>query len=260
VTFKTILKSAEKFMVDNSPGILTGLGVAGTVTTALLTYRSAFRVGMDASTQFHEALANGEPPEVTDELMTTKHLVNTYWREFLPAAIALSASVTSIIMANQIGSRRAAAITAAFKLSEKIADEYREKVQETLGAKAEEKVRTAITEKKIENTPGSDTIIVTGSETIFFDEWSGRYFKSDMESVRKAVNDINYRVNNDFYASLSDFYNLLGLEPTEVSEEVGWNADQQLEVSFNAVLMKDNRPAIGISYNKTPIRGYDRIN
>jgi hypothetical protein len=256
MTWKTVLSSAEKFVTDNSPGILTGLAVAGAITTTVLTGRAAYRTGMDASTQYHEALEEGEP--LPAELLENKYLLKTYWKEFIPAGVALTATVTGVIMANQIGSRRAAAIAAAFKLSEQLSEEYKERVVKTLGLQKEEKMRSELAADQMARTPGSDLIIVAGAESIFFDELSGQYFKAEMETVRKAVNDINYQVNNSYYASLSDFYDMIGLTKTKFSDEVGWNTDELLEVQYGATLLQDGRPAISINYNKTPVRGFDR--
>lgn len=255
MSIKTILQTAEKFVTDNSPGILTGLGVTGSITTAVLTGRAAFRVGLDASTQYHEALVQDEPePEL---LLETKYLIKTYWKQFIPAAAVGTATVAAIVMANQIGARRAAAITAAFKLSEQLSEEYKERVVKTLGLQKEESMRAALATDRMEANPPSTTIIVTGSEVLFLDELSGRYFTSQVEDIRKAVNEINHQVNNDFYASLTDFYNKIGLDSTQFSDELGWNSDELLDVQFSTTLYKD-KPAISLSFNRSPIRGYDR--
>jgi hypothetical protein len=246
MTLRTVLRTAEKFVIDNSPGILTGLGVVGVVTSAVLTGRAAYSSAL--------WLETNDP----DGMNSTKANIQETWRYYVPAAFVLSATITSIIMANSIGSRRAAAITAAFKLSEKMSEEYREKVLQTLGKKPEEKMRAELAAEKMSRTPGADMIIVTGSEVLFFDEMSGRYFKNDVESVRKAVNEINHQVNNHYYASLTEFYEKIGLERTIYSDEVGWNSDELLEVIFSATLTSDNRPAISIMFNKNPIAGFDR--
>lgn len=256
MTWKTVLRATEKFVTDNSPGILTGLGVAGAVTTAILAGRTGYLVGMDASTQYHEAVKEGEP--LPEHLLDMRHIVRTYWKQFIPAGSVGAATVAAIVMANQVGSRRAAAITAAFKLSEQLSEEYKNKVVETLGLQKEEKMRSELASDRMARTPGSDLIIVAGSESVFYDEMSGQYFKAEMETVRKAVNEINYQVNNSYYASLSDFYEKIGLRRTQFSDELGWNTDELLEVQYGATLLPDGRPAISISYNRMPIRGFDR--
>jgi len=252
---KLFLKAAEKFVIDNSTGILTGLGVAGAVTSAALTGRAAFRVGLDASTQFHEEIQlNGEPD---DELLSTKHLVKTYWKEFIPGAVVLAGTATCIIAANSIGTRRAAAITAAFKLSEELAEEYKKKVVTTLGPQKEEKMRAELAAEQIKKIDGANTIIITGSEVLFHDALTGRLFKQEYAKVERAVNEINNQINNFYHASLTEFYEKLGLSGTIFSDEVGWNSDQLLDVQYTATLV-DDKPAISIQFRTSPVRGYDR--
>jgi hypothetical protein len=247
VTFRTILRAAEKFVTDNSPGILTGLAVAGTVTTAVLTGKAMFDVGMDLNASNYLVGAKYDK----------KQLVKSYWKDFVPAAVSGVATATCIVAANHIGTRRTAAIAAAFKLSEQLTEEYKERVIKTLGGQREETMRSELAQDRMVRAGGSETIIIAGSECLFFDEMSGRFFKGEMENIRKAINDINYKVNNYYCASLSDFYELIGVQKTTFSDEVGWNTDELLDVKFAATML-DNKPAIAISFNNVPIRGYDR--
>lgn len=257
MTIRTILKATEKFVTDNSPGILTGLAVAGTISTTLLASRAAYRVGMDASTQYHETVKESEA--LPEHLLDPKHLAKTYWREFIPAAVTSVGTITCIIAANHISTRRTAAIAAAFQLTEKLATEYKERVVETLGKQKEEKMRAELAADRIDRLGGAETVIITGPEAVFLDEFSGRFFKSEVEKVRKAVNDINFKVNTDFYASLTDFYELIGLDRTRFSDHVGWNADTQLDVVYTPTMMKDGRVAVAISFSTQPIDGFDRL-
>lgn len=250
MTLKTILHAAEKFVTDNSPGILTGLAVAGTVTTAVLTGKATYSATMEI-----EGQRDSDHPHE----FSAKEKARMVWKEFIPPAIAGVATITCIIAANHIGTRRTAAIAAAFKLSEQLTEEYKERVVKTLGAQKEEKMRSELAADRMARTPGSDLIIIAGSESIFYDEMSGRFFKAEMENVRKAVNDVNYKVNNYYCASLSDFYEQLNLPRTDFSDSVGWNTDGLLEVQYAATLLPDGRPAISISFNNVPIHGFDRL-
>jgi hypothetical protein len=248
MTIKTILRAAEKFVTDNSPGILTGLAIAGTVTTVVLTGKAAFNLGMDLNASDY----------LVGKKYDKKELVKAYWKDFTPAAISGVATITCIIAANHIGTRRTAAIAAAFKLSEQLTEEYKERVVKTLGAKKEETMRSELAQERMTRTGGSDVIIISGSECVFYDEMSGRFFKAEMEKIRKAVNDINYKVNNYYSASLSDFYEQIGLSTTSFSDGIGWNTDELLEIQYSATLLDDGRPAIAISFNNVPIKGFDR--
>lgn len=243
---KMILKAAEKFVIDNSPGILTGLGVAGAVTTAVLTGRATWNSALTID-------------EFADENTPNSEKLKMVWKEFIPPAAVGVVTVAAIIGANSVGSRRAAAITAAFKLSEQVNQDYKKKVLETLGMQKEEKLRSEIAaEKMAQNPPPGNMLIISGTNVLFFDELTGRYFENTMEKVQQAVNEINYQVNQYNHASLSDFYWKIGLQATSFSDNVGWCLDELLDVQYSPV-MYEGKPAIMIGYNSEPIKGFDRL-
>lgn len=94
---------------------------------------------------------------------------------------------------------------------------------------------------------------------LFQDEMSGRYFYSTVQEVRNCVNAVNHKVNNFMYASLTDFYDELGLEPIPISEDLGWNVDKLLEVHFAPGLTEDTKPCVRLEYNSFPVTGFDRM-
>lgn len=249
MNIKPILKTAQKFVTDNSPGILTGLAVAGTVTTAVLAAKAAYTVGRKVESDV-EYEGPGDSPE--------SHLIRDYWKEFIPAAVSGAATVTCVIAATRIGTRRAAAIAAAFKISEELAEQYKAQVVKTMGAKKEEMMRADLARDRMDEKGWKDVVFISGSEVLFFDELSGRFFKNEKAKVDKAINEINYQINNYYHASLSEFYEKIGLPSTIYSDEVGWNSDELLDVKFAATLLEDDKPAIAIAFRTTPIRGFDR--
>lgn len=254
---KTILKAAEKFVIDNSPGILTGLGVAGAVTTAVLTGKAAWDSAIIVR-QAEEHLDDEGRPVISHDV-STKERVQLVWKEFIPPAAVGVVTVAAIIGANHVGSRRAAAFAAAFKLSEQLSEDYKKKVVETLGLQKEEKMRSELAAEKMrQNPPPPGMIIVAGSDVLMYDELSGRYFKGQVENVKKAVNEINHQVLNYYCASLTEFYEKLGLTATSFSDSTGWNTDELLDVQFSPTMTEDQQPAIMIGYNHEPIKGYDR--
>lgn len=246
-----IVKATQKFVIDNSPGILTGFGVAGAVTAAVLTGRAAFRVGFHLSNAIEKETPNFPAPQ------TTQEKVKLYWKEFVPAGVVLAGTVVCIVGATTVSSRRTAAITAAFKLSEELAEGYKKKVVDTIGTQKEEKIRADLAKDRVETAGGTSTFIIVGSEVVFHDALSGRLFKNEMAKVEKAVNEINSQINNFYCASLTEFYEKIGLSGTPFSDEVGWNSDQLLEPKYTATIV-DDKPVISIELRTAPIRGFDR--
>ena len=131
------------------------------------------------------------------------------------------------------------------------------KVQE-LGKKADQKVRDEVAKDYIMDTPmvNSEIFITNTSEALFLDSMTGRYFTSDMQSVRSAVNDVNEEIIKFNTCSQNDFYARIGLPPVRFGEEQGWNTSQMLEVNYSTQLAEDNRPCIVLEYLSHPIRGY----
>jgi hypothetical protein len=79
--------------------------------------------------------------------------------------------------------------------------------------------------------------------------YTRRYFKSDMEALRKAQNDINSKIIHELYVTLDELYNLLGLTSTSVSGNLGWDSDKMLELQFSTVLTENGEPCLAFEYN-----------
>lgn len=249
MNLKPALRTVERFIVNNSPAIMTGIGAAGVIATAVMTGKASYSAAIKIS---NEELSRADR-------VPNKERAELVWKEFIPPAVVGTITLLAIIGANRVSSKRAAALAAAFKISEQMAGEYQERVVQTLGKKAEEELRADLAKERMDRTPGRDVIILGENKTMFFDEVSGRYFQSTRQQIDNAVNQINHQINQTFYASLSEFYDLLELPKSEFSDELGWNSDELLDVFFTAVLMDDGQPAVAIRYNTTPFRHYNKV-
>lgn len=250
-----LAKKAERLIINNSPAILTAIGVTGTISVAVLTGRATFKAA--ALIQEHN-----ENLDVHDSFMPVKEKVQLVWKEYIPPAIIGALTIGAIIGANRIGARRAAAIAALYSLSEKAMEEYKSKVIEKLGEKKEEAIRDEVAQDRVNRMPPVDReVIVMGNGSVLcMDGPSGRYFLSDMETIRTAENDINHQIIHDSYASQSDFYDMIGLPHNEMSDDVGWNLDKMLEVKFTGTITPEGKkPCMVVSYKVDPVRGYHRL-
>lgn len=252
MTLTKFFSQAGKFVSNNSPAILTAIGVTGALTTAYLTGTASFKAA--------EIIRAREEKDgyAVDPKLRVKHRTQLVWRLYVPAVGTGAVTVAAIIFANHIGTRRAAAVATAYSLSEKAFAEYKEKVLERIGASQEKEIRDEVAQDQVDRNPVSTReVIVTGSGNVLcFDAYTGRYFNSDMESLRKAQNDINFNIVSGYCATLSDFYELIGLPRTHFSDSVGWTADNKpFELEFSTTLSEDSRPCISIRYDTTNIVG-----
>lgn len=236
----------SRFATDNSPAILSGMAAVGTLTTAYLTGKATLKAA-DILRDESQHLESREKVALT-------------WKMYMPPASAAVLTIVCIILANRVGTRRAAALAATYAISEKAFSEYKEKVIEKIGAPKEQVVRDEIAQDRVNRHPLSETVIIGEGSVLCHEAFTGRYFLSSMEELKKAQNDLNYRVLNDYYASLTDLYNLLGLPKTSMSDEVGWNSDQLLELNFSTTLSENGRPCLVVDYQAVPIRNFYRVN
>lgn len=241
-----LVNTSKKFTIDNSPAILTGLGVVGVVTTAVLTGKASIKAAkiIRDREQFHEI-----QPTNQDRFLLV-------WKEFIPPVISGATTITCIIGANRIGSNRAAAMAMAFSASEKMFDEYREKVVEKLGERKEAEARAELAQDRVTKAGESTLVIEASTDVLCFEEFTGRYFVSNVEKIRKGMNTVNYQILNENYASLTDLYKEIGLEPTKHSDEVGWKDNRMVDIRFSSVLSPDNKPCLSIDYSIEPVREY----
>jgi hypothetical protein len=251
-------KNAEKFITDNSPTVLTGIGVAGAIFTAVLAGRAGYQAGRVIAEVDRDD--SGRRPDQI-KFLTMQEKFKLTWKHYIPPVLSCGATVAVVIAANQVSSRRAAAMAAAYSLSEKAFSEYKEKVIEKVGGKTETDIRDSIAQDRVAAAPvGRHEVFVTGAGNVLcFESYTGRYFRSSMEAMRKAQNDVNHVVLNDYYASLSDFYDRLGLPRTAVSDELGWNSDKLLELNFSTTMGENDEPCIVVNFHVEPIRNYHRI-
>lgn len=245
MSISTLLTNALKLIKSNSPEILTALGVAGVVTTSVL----ASKAGAEATKRLDPFVESGKMPK--------KEKFKIVWTAYIPPVISGAATIGCIVGSSRASSRRTAAAVTAYSLSQQAFTEYKEKVVEQLGKGKDRKVRDELAQDHVTNNPpGSREVIVTGKGHILCCElFTHRYFRSDMETIRRAENDINYMVNNSIFVYLDEFYDLIGLPATDISNNIGWDSDKLLELQFTTTMSEDGEPCLAFSYNYTkPLR------
>lgn len=258
--FAELFKKTQSLATENSTALLTGVGVVGTVSTALLTGRASFKAAAlieDHERRYaieHQKLSSDPVPD-----MEFREKLALVWPQFIPPVGVASITIFAIVMSNRVSAKEAAALATAYGVSERAFHEYREKVVERIGPGKETAVRDSIAQDRVNKTIESNAIVLIGSGTVLcMDLWTGRYFESTVEKIRTAENDINFEIVQGMYASASSFYDALGLEATEMTDVLGWNINNKLEVDFSTTLTTDGRPCLTISPTP-PVANYNKL-
>ena len=244
------LKTAIK---KHSPEILTGIGIAGMITTTVMAVRATPKALI---------LIEERKEEIGAEKLEAMDMVKTTWACYIPAAITGTLSVACLIGASSVNARRNAALATAYTLSESALKDYQGKVIEMFGEKKNEAVKDAVAKDKVEKNPvvTREVIITEKGNTLCYDAISGRYFKSDIEKIKKAECELNRQMLDDMCISLNDFYYEIGLDSVKLGDELGWNVDSgYIDLSFSSQLASDGTPCLVIDYSVAPRYDYRNL-
>lgn len=248
-----IIKGIKASISRHSPEILTGIGIAGMVTTTILAVKATPKA---------IKLIEAEKQAKHVDALSPVDTIKTVWKCYIPAAMTGVSSIACLIGSNAINAKRNAALTTVYTLSEMARNEYKEKVIETIGEKKERTIKEKVDAERIKKDPVSkkEVIITEKGTTLCYDHVFGRYFKSDIDLINRAMNKINREIVINMYASLNDFYAELGLSPVEMGYDLGWNIDDgTIEIEPSSQLADDGTPCLVIDYSVSPKYNYSRF-
>lgn len=272
---KQCFKMAKKVVQKKSPEILTGLGIAGMITTVVLAVKATPKaldlideeVEKQNSKRSQEAYDSGQSTANQINKLKPVETVKVAWKPYIPALLLGSASVGCLIGANTVSARRHAALYSAYELSKTAYNELNEKVTEVVGEKkvteikqklAEDKVNKVSPEGAIEKK--SNVVIAGDGDTWFIDAMSNQPFLSSKNKLDAAANELNRKMRSDMYVSLSQFYDEVGIEHTGTSDYIGWRIDKEyIDVVTSDAIVKDGKVYVVMDFLTRPEYGYDDL-
>jgi hypothetical protein len=258
-----LVKTVQSVLAKRSPEILTGIGIAGMITSTVLAVKAtpkALSLIEDEKQAQNEHISDDARSNNTRIIhLKLIEVVKVTWKCYIPTVLTGIASTACLIGASSVNFKRNAALATAYQLSATALTEYKEKVSEVIGERKERDIRDRIAKDKINNDPvGKHEVIVTGNgDTLCYDAYGGRYFKSSIDKIKKAENELNRVMLKDMYVSLNEFYDELGLKHTKLGDDLGWNLDDGfINIEFSSQLSEDGTPCIVINYTVSPNYNY----
>lgn len=247
------LSTLKPFMVKHEPELLTGLGITGLIFSTVW--------GIKATVSAVRAV-DKKKKELKVDKLPVKETIKTTWKYYIPVAASVVVSIPCIICSNHIYSKKNAALAAAYTLSETALQQYQDKVTEIVGEKKAQEIHESISSDNVEKTysSGKNNIVITGDgDSLFYEPLTDRYFKSNWNKIQKVANKLNIQAANDMsgYITLTEWFDELGLPPTDISDELGWSIERHgvgglIDVTPDAHLTEDNVPCGAIYYINRP--------
>lgn len=240
---RTGLEAAKKFALKHSPELLAGASIIAGAAAGYFAFKGGYDTAVDISRM--------EEP-------TKKEMAKVVAKNSWPALVAeaVNVAVNVVNAKNGIKTQKSlASVANAYAMQAEAFDIYRRHTVERLGEKKEGEMRGEIAEELVKRDPPSETVIFnTGQGTYLFkDRISGRYFRSDIDYIRKQQVKINgWLAAGEDWVSVNDWYSMIGLETLEDLDEMGWNVEEGVHFDFDSCLSPDNEPCIVINYDISP--------
>ena len=217
---------ANLFLKRNSSTILTCVGAAGVIVTAVLTAKETPKA--------IQCLEDAKE-EKGDELSKVE-IVQTVAPIYIPAAITGLGTIACIFGANILNKRTQASLMSAYALLESSYKDYRKAAKAVYGDDADQKIQDeVVVEDAAERHPFSPGLFQNcdlgtdahGEIKLFYESLSRRYFRSTAEQVIQA----EYHFNRNFVlrgcAFLNEFYDFLGIKETKEGNMLGWTVEDE---------------------------------
>ena len=246
-----LLNASKMFVKKNGSIILTCVGGAGVVATSVMAAKATPKVLM---------LLDNAREEKGDNLTKFESFIIA-GHAYIPAIIVGASTIACIFGANALNQRQQAALMSAYALLDSSYKEYKTKVIDLYGSESDSRVR----EKIVKDKYAGDGKPKDNDTVLFYDEFSGRYFESTTADVLKAEYEINKKISGWGGAYLNDFYQLVGVEPTEYGDHLGWSASglyemylgQWLDFNHEKFMLDDGLEGYIITFAQEPVPGFE---
>lgn len=269
--FKTGAKVFGKAAIKNAPTILTALGCGGIFTAVGMAIAATPKAMEDIhdveSDELHAAaeIVKQNPTEgqvIAKIKPDIKARALVYVKHYWPTALVCVSTAGCFIAANSINLKRNAALVAAYQLATMNLKDLKEKIVETDGEKKLTKYNDSIAKDKMNAAPISENqvVLTNAGENLCLDAVSGRYFKSDIENIRRAVAEINKRLYNEGSIPLNEFYDELGLDHIDIGYKLGWrfnSTDDLVDITYSSLIASNGQPCLVMQYDIFPVYDFD---
>lgn len=257
------LEKAEIFTRKNSPVILTGLAIVGVISTAYSAYKAGPRAEKILEA-YRKDMKDCHPNDKDAKRAVIGETVKKMIPVMAPPIIMGGTTIACVVGSHSVSSRRIAALSAAYTLSESTVKNLNSKMEEMLGEKKARAVKDAIMKDKLKADTEKDRkvlsdenfVIPNDGTVLCKDLYSGRLFYSNAEKIKQAIASCSYDIISDMYISLNDFYEAIGspqLTRIPMGEDLGWNVDDtingKLPITLTALLTEDNKPCLCVDYD-----------
>ena len=253
VNFKRVLAASKVALKEHSPEVLTGIGIAGFLTTVVLAVKATPRALESIEWRKRELDFDRH------ERLPVKEIVKSCWKCYTPAVLLAAASTGCVIGGVSTSIRRTAAMATVAKVAETTLQEYSQKVAEEIGEEKEKTIKKEAKEKAKEKVSRVDACRGTDVR-LYVDGYLGRIFYATPVEIETAVGKLNHTRDLYDYFTMNDFYSAIPrAETCPAGDEFGWELKRDGyqpawvdAYASDTTITFDGKPALVIKFSEEP--------
>lgn len=240
MNIKALMKSAKIFVVDHSPEILTAIGTVGLIVSGIMAVNETPRAMDILEAHLADKEENDEPYS-----LSTKEKIQDCWKVYLPSILMATGSVACIIFARRIDSSRAAALATAYKMSEEALMRLEDATKDEFGERKLKRLEEKGEIKEMESQPLDDIHDTGMGNELFYECYTGTFFRSSINAIDKALNSYTKEILDDDYSDINGWITRLGLRAMD--DDIG---DQ---LGINSSMIRQDSLQTSITYGGGPL-------
>lgn len=157
--------------------------------------------------------------KIINDDMTLEEKIKKSWKCYIPSGIIATSTIMCIIYSDYISINEKISMLNALASVQNNYKILKNSVDETCNSDIKEEIM----KKNIRGRIPKDVYIERTEEKIFYEEYTGKFFKSTIDNILKAEYLFNKQLAIAGSASLNDFYKYVGIEETDTGEYLGWS-------------------------------------
>ena len=231
------MNKIEKMLRKNAPDLLLTVGVCSLIGSTIMAVKSTPKANRIL-----------EEKKGSTKIEKLKAVVPCY----TPSALLACAGTASIICSRNITRNRFTAMATAYTVTSSTLRSFKKNLEEVVEPEKVKIIKSKVAKDNLKESKNDIPINDGDKKPLFFDDISGRYFRSTINDIDKAVNELNKQMMNDMCIRLNDFYNEIGLDRIKIGEDLGWNIEKGLiEVHYDSTIADNDEPCIVLDYELT---------
>lgn len=231
-----MIKELGKWALKNTPSIISGLAVVGVVATAVAASKDSLRA--------KEIL--DDLPDDAEPVDRVKAFSMAYIRTFIVAA----GTIGAIVMSDKMHLSKEAAALTELGICKIAASSYKEESKKLFGEKEAKRLEDAVSKDFVKQKPPMFLDVAKyyaqeGKKPLCLFRETGAYFIATMEEIEAARKELCKTITyKEGYASVGDFEDLMGMEPSDIGYRNGWwkkgvVEDDEVQFGYTTTLLSD---------------------